>query len=223
VEGWGKVGYVLSTIGRPGPVIAWLGDWKNRPKAQSWMLYNLVIMLQHKKRYEESREIIRHAVNLRHGEELHDVFRLWAAFEEGLLGNPGAAKAHLAALPAGFSPASLGPVRTLTEILIDIHEAGSEKGRLFESIKSRLKEAFGKLRPCQSPRYVRAGYRRFMRAAAKEVDGLSFWGWWFYRGYEWLGLGLLLAMVLLMVPLGFAVSPLLIALMIYFGRRSFNK
>jgi tetratricopeptide (TPR) repeat protein len=223
VEGWGKVGYVLSTIGRPGPVIAWLGDWKNRPKAQSWMLYNLVIMLQHKKRYEESREIIRHAVNLRHGEELHDVFRLWAAFEEGLLGNPGAAKAHLAALPAGFSPASLGPVRTLTEILIDIHEAGSEKGRLFESIKSRLKEAFGKLRPCQSPRYVRAGYRRFMRAAAKEVDGLSFWGWWFYRGYEWLGLGLLLAMVLLMVPFGFAVSPLLIALMIYFGRRSFNK
>src|ERR1035438_2048142 len=40
VEGWGKVGYVLSCIGRPGPVIAWLGDWKKQPKAESWMLYH---------------------------------------------------------------------------------------------------------------------------------------------------------------------------------------
>jgi tetratricopeptide (TPR) repeat protein len=181
VEGWGKVGYVLTTIGRPNPVIAWLEDWRKRPKAESWMLYNLVIMLQHKQRYDESREIIRYAVNLRHGDELHDVFRLWAAFEEGLMGNPTGAKAHLAALPKGFSPSNLGPVRTLTEILIEIYEPGAEKGRLCQTIKTRLKTAFNKTRPSQSPRYVRDGYRRFLRAASKEVSGLKIWGWWFYR------------------------------------------
>ena len=100
VEGWGKVGFVLTTIGRPGPVIAWLGDWRSRPRAESWMLYNLIIMLQRKKLYDDCREVIRYAVNMRHSDEIHDVFRLWAAFEEGLQGNVSEARKHLAALSA---------------------------------------------------------------------------------------------------------------------------
>jgi tetratricopeptide (TPR) repeat protein len=199
VEGWGKVGYALTTIGRPGPVIAWLGDWRSRRRAESWMLYNLIIMLQRKKLYDDCREVIRHAVNLRHSDELHDVFRLWAAFEEGLLGNISEARTHLAALPAAASPPGLAPVRTMTEILLKIREPGLGKRGLLKEIKSRVKAAFAKIRPCKSSRYVRDGYCRFLRAASKEVGGLSFWGWWFYRQTDWFKLAPILALAPLAV------------------------
>ena len=197
VDGWGKVGYVLTTIGRPGPVIAWLGDWRSRPKAESWMLYNLIIMLQRKKLYDDCREVIRHAVNMRHSDELHDVFRLWAAFEDGLQGNISEARTHLTALPAAASPPGLAPVRAMTEILLQLREPNLDKRGGLKEIKSRLKAAFEKIRPSQSSRYVRDGYCRFLRTASKEVKGLSFWGWWFYRQTDWLKL----APVLVLAPL----------------------
>jgi tetratricopeptide (TPR) repeat protein len=181
VEGWGKVGFVLTCLGRPGQVIDWLGDWKSRPKAESWMLYNLAIMLQRKKRYEENREVIRCAVSLRHSDELHDVFRLWAAFEEGLLGNLSEARAHLAALSAGLSRPRLGPLRTMTQILIEIRQPDSDLNP--KQIKSRLKAAFGKTSPANADRYVRDGYRRFLRVASPQVRGLAFWGWWHSHGW----------------------------------------
>jgi hypothetical protein len=69
----------------------------------------------------------------------------------------------------------------MTEILLQIGEPGADKRACLKEIKSRLKAAFAKTRPCQSSRYVRDGYFRFLRAASKQVRGLSFWGWWFYR------------------------------------------
>jgi tetratricopeptide (TPR) repeat protein len=215
VEGWGKVGYVLTCIGRPGPVIDWLGDWRNRPNAESWMLYNLVIMLQRKKQYEQTREIIRYAVNLRHGDEFHDVFRLWAAFEEGLQGNMEEAQAHLAALPAKILRASLEPIRVMTQILIQIRQPAADRKDLLQTIKSRLRSAFGTTHPCNNVRYVRDGYGRFLRAASKELNGLALWGWWYYRGKDWFKVGLLA----LLLPFGILLPPFGIILIIALLKR----
>jgi hypothetical protein len=176
------VGYVLSCIGRPGPVIAWLGDWQKQPKAESWMLYNLVVMLQRKGRFDQGREIIRHAVALRHGEGLHEVFRLWAAFEEALSGNIVQARQHLATLPTEAIQEHHRPVQIMTQLLIAIGQRGGDQTTLRQSVRTGLRTAFRGRYPCQAAHYVRHGYRRFMSVAAPRLGGGLFrlWGWWFY-------------------------------------------
>ncbi len=185
VEGWGKVGYVLTCIGRPGPVIAWLGDWQARPKAESWMLYNLVMMLHRQRRYGEGREIIRHAVTMRHGVELHELFRLWAAFEEALLGNTARAEQHLATLPAEAVQEQHRPLEVMTQLLVALHrDSVTEPDALRRTIRTSLRTAFKRKDPRHAARFVRDSYRRFLSVAAPRAGGVLFrlWGWWFYFG-----------------------------------------
>ena len=213
LEGWGKVGYVLTCIGRPGPVIAWLGDWQQRPNAESWMLYNLVIMLQRKGRVDESRDVIRHAVALRHGGELHEVFRLWAAFEEALQGNTALAEQHLATLPSDAVQEQHRPVQIMAQLLVTLGRDPIRDRKTFrKAVRTSLRAAFGKLHPYQATRYVRDGYRRLLSAPALEPGGGSLWvwGWWFYRGASWLWLVLLI----LLLP-AVVVAPPLWLLMAY--------
>ncbi len=205
MEGWGKVGYALTTIGRPTQAIRWLQDWKQRPQAESWMLYNLVLMLVTKRRHDESRDVIRHAVNLRHQHDLYEVFRAWAAFEEALLGNADACRQHLARLPAKLGPTA-HPVRKMAEVLLyqqggsceipppipgkEADAAGarpnSQGGPAREltnaEIRAKLKAGFVGARPDKANIYVREAYRRFMRVAGKNRFLLRVWAWFFYHG-----------------------------------------
>ncbi len=211
IDGWGKVGFVLTCIGRPQSVIDWLSDWRTKPNAESWMLYNLVIMLQHKGRYDECREIIRHAVALRHGGDLYEAFRLWAAFEEALGGNFSQAEAHLATLPSRQIKAYHVPLRAMTQILIDVgkQSPGTEK-QLFNFVRDKLCAAFEKTVPYQATRYVRDGYHRFLRVVARDSTRLRFWGWWYYRRSNWLAV----LMLILLAPAGIAFPPFGIVLAI---------
>src|SRR6185503_15505341 len=99
--------------GRPRPVIDWLSDWKQRPNAESWMLYNLILMLQRVRRYDEALEVLRHAVTLRHSTDLYASFRIWAAFEEALRGNKEASQQQLALLPAEMITDARRPLHTM--------------------------------------------------------------------------------------------------------------
>jgi hypothetical protein len=219
VEGWGKVGYVLTCIGRPGPVIAWLGDWKSRPKAESWMLYNLVLMLQRKGRYEQSRDVIRHAVALRHEEQLYEVFRLWAAFEEALLGNTTLAEQHLATLPVEAVKEHNRPVQIMTQLLITLgRESSADSKTLRRTLQTSLQAAFRKTHPCRATRYVRDAYRRFVAAAAPKAGGFGFrlWGWWFYRGASWWRI----FMAVGLVPVVVVAPPLAILFLFLLLKRS---
>jgi len=211
VEGWGKVGYVLTCIGRPAPVIAWLSDWKNRPQAESWMLYNLVIMLHRKGHYEESLEIIRHAVTLRHNKDLYETFRAWTAFEEALAGNFAAAERHLVSLPAEDISEQLRPLQVMTQLLLaQPVKSADQASNIVGTIRSRLRSAFGQRRPYETDQYTRDGYARFIGAAARAGGGmrLRMWGWWFYRGaaWSWMLLGIAaLPAVLAAPPLGILI------------------
>ena len=207
VKGWGKVGYVLTCIGRPQPVIDWLSDWRQRPNAESWMLYNLILMLQRKARHEEARELIRHAVSLRHGEDLYQSFRVWAAFEEALQGNAAGAEAHLATLPAGELDEPLRPVRTMAQLLSDLDHATDRPNRpTLRKVQNALREVFGKRRPYHTNRYVRDSYWRFLKVAAPRLPGLRWWGWWYYLGPTWMVIPVLISLL----PFALLVPPLTI-------------
>jgi tetratricopeptide (TPR) repeat protein len=219
-ESWGKVGYVLSCAGKPQPVINWLGDWRNRPKAESWMLYNLALMLQRARRFDEARDLIREAVTLRHTSDLYEYFRTHAAFEEALLGNADDARKHLAALPAGdHIRRDLRPLRAMTGILLGLDRPRSaEKDKRLANFKGAVKEAFDNVNPAKHPRIIREAYRRFALVADQKVPGAQFWTSWYYRGTDWLRIGLLI----LLVPTVF-VAPPIGAVCLYFLIRERNR
>lgn len=209
VDGWGKVGYVLTNIGRPDAVIEWLGDWRQRPNAESWMLYNLVLMLHRKERFDEAFDVIRHSIALRHGDDLYEAFCLWAAFEEALRGNLARAEGHLATLPVEQVKDYRRPVQSMTQLLIQVKSPGrADKAALLGTVETTLRSAFVSQRPFAAEHYARASYRRFLRVVAGDLDSvtLKLWGWWFYRGADWLWLPLLIVGA----PLLVAFPPFLI-------------
>jgi hypothetical protein len=175
------------------------------------MLYNLVIMLQRKGRLEETRRIIRHAVSLRHGEDLYPVFRLWAAFEEALDGKAALAREHLAALPKEAVKEGYLPLYAMTQLLIDVSEPVPGEGYSFQEAKAKLRSAFAKKRPCQASVYVREGYKRAVKRIGVGPGSFGFrtWALWNYRGSRW---GILLAVACLS-PLVLAAPPLAIPLL----------
>jgi cellulose synthase operon protein C len=204
--GWGRVGYLLTMVGRPRAVVKWLGDWKSRPNAESWVLYNLVFMLQSLQRFEEAREVIRHAVQLRHEPHQFRTFTIWAAFEEALAGNLAEATRYLARLPAGAPDDGVQPMRVMTELLITLGpNPGESRQQRFASVRAGLRTAFPALRPFAVSVVTREGYRRWIRKVAGELGGLRLrlWGWWFYRGWDWGWL----PMLILLLPIACVVPP----------------
>jgi hypothetical protein len=174
------------------------------------MLYNLVIMLQRLKRHEESREIIRHAVQLRHEERLYEEFRLWAAFEEAISGNLLEAEAHLAALAPENVKEHNRPLQIMARLLVDfLRKSTIEKKCFLGTIRKQLPAAFGKGHPAAATQYVRDSYKRFISVVSSRSDGIEFrlWGWWQYRGAHWLWIPGILVCLLL----GIFVPPLLVA------------
>ncbi len=187
VEGWGKVGYVLTKTNNPKSVIAWLSDWKNRPKAESWMLYNLILMMHRAGRYDESLEIIRHGVELKHSEDLYESFRIWAAFEEALLGRAEVAEAHLSALPREKVKQHLLPNEAMTRVLIQtVRQTPEQRHASLPQIREQIKKSFGDQHPCRHSGYPRISYRRFLRVMAPQVNGIRWWGWWYYIDMTWI-------------------------------------
>ena len=119
---------------------------------------------------------------LRHGADLHQVFRLWAAFEEALSGNTALAQQHLATLPNEAIRAHNRPVQVMTQLLIALSQQSEDAKALRQTVRTGLRKAFGGHYPCHASPYARDGYRRFMSAAAPRLGGMPFrlWGWWFY-------------------------------------------
>jgi tetratricopeptide (TPR) repeat protein len=217
VQGWGKVGYVLAVMGRPRPVVEWLADWRERPDAESWMLNNLIVMLHRLKRHDEAFEVIRHAVALRHGDDLFEVFSVWAAFEEAVRGNLAKAQQHLAALPTESVNEHRRPAQLMTQLLIELKRAAiKERSTLFKTARATLRSAFSGRRPFNAEPYAREAYLRLMREVAPDLGGLGprLWGRWFYRGGDWLWLPVLM----LLAPVAIGMPPFLVLWWVLFRR-----
>lgn len=195
-EAWGRVGYVLSSIGKPKPVVEWLSDWRRRPQAPSWALYNLMLVFQQLRRYDECRELAEHAVGLRHADDQsYADFCITAAFEDALAGNLDSARKYLATIPADSSPLRHQTVRKMTELLLEISGPSQPQNLARKRIKGALKQLFDNRPPCEAEKYVRDGYHRFLKAASQQVGSLGLWGTWFYRGTRWLMYPLIIALI----------------------------
>ncbi len=162
------------------------------------MLYNLILMLQRKRRYAESREVLRHAVTMRHSNELYETFRLWTAFEEALSGNVSQAEKHLATLQGVKINDNLRPLQGMICLLIDLSKQpeAERKKKMFKFVRERLRTSFGKTVPSKAARYVSTAYRRLLKVAGRESKMLWLWGWWYYRQSAWLGILFALALFL---------------------------
>lgn len=188
ILGWGKLGYVLVTAAKWRAAQHWLGNWRTQPKAESWMLYNLILALQHLRRHGEAADAVRHGVTLRHDDlDSYVLFRLWAAFEEAIEAHVESSSKFLAQIPANAIGRSLQPVKEMTEMLISIQDwVGLDSKSRAAAIRARLNEAFSGQVPHGTPRYVRSCYRRLIRAlGANATPGLRLWALWFYRGSNW--------------------------------------
>ena len=63
-EGWGQTGYALVTCGSYKHAVAWLDEWRTRPDAQGWMLFNLAAALRARAEFDEAVAVNRHALTL---------------------------------------------------------------------------------------------------------------------------------------------------------------
>jgi hypothetical protein len=175
------------------------------------MLYNLILMLQRVRRYDEALEVLRHAVTLRHSTDLYASFRIWAAFEEALRGNKEAAQQQLAILPTEMITDARRPLHTMTELLLDVHLGRGDRKQLLKAIKERLGQAFAGWHPCSAEPYTKHGYLRFIDVVCHHLRATRLWIWgrWFYRGDRWL----LVPALVILLPLAIAAPPIGILLM----------
>jgi hypothetical protein len=183
------------------------------------MLHNLVVMLHQSKRHDEAFEVIRHAVALRHGDDLFEVFTVWAAFEEAIRGNLARAEQHLKALPTDSLNEHRRPVQLMTQLLLELKRAaGQGRSTLFKTTRTILRSAFGGRRPFAAEPYAREAYSRLMIEVARDLGGIGprLWGHWFYRGSDWCWLPVLIVVA----PVAVAFPPLIVLWWLLF--RSFR-
>jgi hypothetical protein len=60
---WGKIGYGLFCATRMKEAREWLGSWRNHPRAEPWMLSNLVAALHHLGEDDEANAVLEHVLN----------------------------------------------------------------------------------------------------------------------------------------------------------------
>ena len=183
------------------------------------MLFNLILMLQRARRYDESLEVLRHAVTMRHSTDLYGSFRVWTAFEEAIRGNKEAAQQQLATLPPEIITDVRRPLHAMTELLLDVHFGRGDRKKLLRSIKDRLTQVFAGWHPCKAEPYTKYGYLRFIDIVSHHLHATHLWVWgqWYYRGVSWL----LVPGLMLLIPLAVAVPPIgifLLATLIYRAR-----
>lgn len=61
---WGKAGYLLAQTGNWRAMARWMGDWRQRPDAQPWMLGNLAHALNETDNEPELRHLLEHVLTV---------------------------------------------------------------------------------------------------------------------------------------------------------------
>jgi tetratricopeptide (TPR) repeat protein len=208
---WGKVGYVLATMGRFSRAAEWLADWQGRKGVESWMLYNLVLSLGAMGRPAAARQIIHHALGLRQDSALFDSFAVLGALEEALQGRAAQARDLVAAVRSEKMSDFDKAVRGFTQaILLAGESAASNRWELTKKLRTHLLECLSGFLPYHHHRLVRRAYWRCLRRLA-EVHGLKllrWWGVWHYLKFGWFGVVLspvLVPFLLLIGPFGWVL------------------
>jgi tetratricopeptide (TPR) repeat protein len=170
---WGKVSYVLASMGRYGELLEWMGDWRDRGEVESWMLYNYALGLVITGRGEEALEVLQHALSQRMEAGMYRSLAVVAAFELAAIGNVGDARGLLQSVVLEREPGVTRSLHFMAEAMLV--EAGADSGA---RVRALLRDAFDTWRPAKMGPLVGVTYRRLLgRLRGRGMVWSWFWGW----------------------------------------------
>jgi hypothetical protein len=215
---WGQVGYALVNSNRMKQVARWLGNWRERPNVQPWMLFNLCLSLRHMGRYDEATSVARHVIQTWGHREGSADMRLFLAIEEAIAGSTAAASEHIRHIVLREGVYYDQQMLALTEALVEFLKAPhAERHAQFKVARERLAKHFGAWRLLKSMRDVRRTFHRAGAVFHREGGGRGAWLWFTWKlRWQWCFLPL--------SPIALAIAiqpPVLLGLLIWslFPRR----
>jgi cellulose synthase operon protein C len=184
---WGQVGYALYQLKRIKKVVAWLGDWQQRPNLAPWMLFNYCLALRNLGRYAAATEVADYVVRTWGHRDGASDMRLFLAVEAAIAGAEADAREHLrlgAPRPGVVYDRQL---TALTEALIAFREnAGAKRAAQFAEITKRLSPHFAPTDILFSMRDARRTFGRAGEAIVSEGGGLRAWLWFKWKlHWQW--------------------------------------
>ena len=207
---WGQVGYALAKFKRMRAVAEWLADWRSRPSAEPWMLFNLCFALRHLGHYQQANEVAEYAVQKwGYRQENGADLRLFLAVEKALAGSIDAAIENLQRVHARSNVPHDQQLLAITKALVEFQQSPPEARRLqFKAIRQQLGTVFPAGKTLKSDRDVRRTLRRAGKVFVQNGAGQGANIWFFWK-LNWQWSLLPLAPILLAVAL---FPPILIGL-----------
>jgi hypothetical protein len=187
-DAWGHVGYALIHFNGMRACAKWLSDWRERPAAQPWMLFNLCLALRTVGRYEESGAVVRHVLqSWPHREGATDL-HLFMAVEEALNGSLEAARQHLQQTIVRENIAYDANLFLLAKSVIEFLEApASARRSQFGETRRQLSTRFSSRKLLFAGLDVRRTFRRAGKVFAREGAGPAARVWLFWKlDWHWL-------------------------------------
>jgi hypothetical protein len=177
-SGWASVGYALLRLRCFRLTARWMGDWRQRPAVQMWMLLNLALALRSRRRWRQSREVLTAALKLPQRDQTFQKLRLLLAMELALAGATEEATAHFRELnSSGWQDYMLIQYH-LTRALLAVQQAApTERKKVFRFERAAITKLLAK--HGVSP--FRTDCRRSLNRMAKETQS------WWLRILTWLG------------------------------------
>lgn len=182
---WGEVGAAWVSLGRPARAAEWMSDWRSRPRAEPWMLFNHCLALRELGRYREATAAARQAVEAWEHREGSEGLHLFLAVEDALAGSLASAAEHARKARAREDVAYDQQLLALAKAVLEVLGAPPEE-RLcrFWSVRRDLAKRFPATRMSGLSRDV----RRTFRMAGQVIAGAGAGPralWWFTWRLRW--------------------------------------
>ncbi|MGQ9590586.1 MAG: hypothetical protein ACUVYA_09875, partial [Planctomycetota bacterium] len=182
---WGEVGSAWVSLGRPARAAEWMSDWRSRPRAEPWMLFNHCLALRTLGRYGEATAAAREAVEAWEHREGSEGLHLLLAVEDALAGRLASATEHARKARAREDVAYDQQLLALAKAVLEVLGAPPE-AREYRSWSARRDLA--KRFPVTGMLGLSRDVRRTFRTAGQVIVGAGGGPqalWWFTWRLRW--------------------------------------
>jgi cellulose synthase operon protein C len=193
---WGKVGYALVSQDLYRRCANWLSDFKNRSKAEQWMLNNLLIALHRLGRDAKADEVARHALTLPAQSNTDSHFRVWVGLEDALNGRCDQAHQILKSVNISKLSEQDKTIREVAELLLSIQQPKAKWNSFDKEHEKLLKKL---LQGAHWNKTLRTVFSRSLKLMSEKLGHPSptIWGWKIRFGKSALAIGAVLLFIIL--------------------------